>query len=154
MEIDESYIGGPSKGRGNYRAKKTLVMGLLERDGVIMTKIVPDNRKTSLLPVVAANVVPGSIVHTDELMTYRSIPDMGFEHHTTCHSAKQYVGPTGGCVNSVESFWSMLKRGINGTHIHVSSKHLAKYWGEFEYRWNMPQVPRLMLNRLMFSFAR
>jgi hypothetical protein len=48
----------------------------------------------------------------------------------------------------------MLKRGINGTHIHVSSKHLWKYLGEFEYRWNMRAVPHLMIERLMYSFAR
>jgi hypothetical protein len=57
-------------------------------------------------------------------------------------------------VNSIEGFWSMLKRGISGTHIHVSPKHLSKYLGEFEYRWNMRQVPHLMLDRLMHSFAR
>jgi transposase len=48
----------------------------------------------------------------------------------------------------------MLKRGINGTHIHVSGKHLPKYLGEFEYRWNMRQVPHLMLDRLLHSFVR
>jgi transposase len=48
----------------------------------------------------------------------------------------------------------MLKRAINGTHIHVSGKHLSKYLGEFEYRWNMRAVPHLMLDRLMHSFAR
>ena len=47
----------------------------------------------------------------------------------------------------------MLKRGINGTHIHVSEKHLPKYLGEFEYRWNMRHVPHLMLDRLMHSFV-
>jgi hypothetical protein len=48
----------------------------------------------------------------------------------------------------------MLQRGIAGTHIHVSAKHLPKYLGEFEYRWNMRTVPQLMLDRLMHSFAR
>jgi hypothetical protein len=57
-------------------------------------------------------------------------------------------------VNAIEGFWANLKRGINGTHIHVSGKHLPKYLGEFEYRWNMRQVPHLMLDRLMHSFAR
>ena len=57
-------------------------------------------------------------------------------------------------VNAIEGFWAQLKRGINGTHIHVSGKHLPKYLGEFEYRWNMRHVPHLMLDRLMHSFAR
>jgi transposase-like protein len=148
VEIDESYIGGATKGRGNYRGSKTLVMGFLERDGELLTKVVPDNRKTSLLPQVVANVLPGSVLHTDELRTYRNLPNMGFQHHTTCHSM------TGGHVQTHEGFWAMLKRGINGTHIHVSPKHLPKYLGEFEYRWNMRAVPHLMLDRLMYSFAR
>jgi hypothetical protein len=57
-------------------------------------------------------------------------------------------------LNSFEGFWAQLKRGINGTHIHVSGKHLPKYLGEFEYRWNMRTVPDLMLDRLLFSFVR
>ena len=57
-------------------------------------------------------------------------------------------------VNAIEGFWAQLKRGINGTHIHVSGRHLSKYLGEFEYRWNMRHVPHLMLDRLMFSFSR
>jgi transposase len=153
VEIDESYIGGRREGRGNYRDGKTLVLGFLERDGVVMTKPVPNNRKTTLLPQIVANVVPGSVLHTDELMTYRNLPKMGFEHHTTNHSRKQYVGPTGGHVQSLEGFWAQLKRGINGTHIHVSPKHLPKYLGEFEYRHNMRAVPHLMLNRMLHSFA-
>ena len=74
---------------------------------------------------------------------------MGFQHHTTNHSRKQYVGSTGGHVQTLEGFWAMLKRGINGTHIHVSSKHLPKYLGEFKYRWNVRAVPHLMLDRLL-----
>lgn len=57
-------------------------------------------------------------------------------------------------MNTLEGFWNILKRGISGTHIHVSPKHLPKYLGEFEYRWNMRDVPHLMLDRLMYSFAR
>jgi hypothetical protein len=70
------------------------------------------------------------------------------------HNTEEYVGPFGETVNRIEGFWAMLKRGINGTHIHVSSKHLWKYLGEFEYRWNMRQVPHLMLDRLLYSFVR
>jgi transposase len=153
VEIDESYIGGRRKGRGT-KAGKALVFGAMERGGDVITKVVPNNKKSSLLPAVTESVVPGSIIHSDELMTYRNIPSMGFEHHTANHSMEDWVGPTGGHVQSLEGFWAALKRGINGTHIHVSQKHLPKYLGEFEYRWNMRHVPHLMLDRLMTSFAR
>ena len=61
---------------------------------------------------------------------------------------------TGQSGLTIKGFWAQLKRGINGTHIQVSGKHLPEYLGEFEYRWNMRQVPHLMLDRLMVSFAR
>jgi hypothetical protein len=57
-------------------------------------------------------------------------------------------------ATTIEGSWAQLKRGINGTHIHVGGKHLSKYLGEFEYRWNMRAVPHLMLDRLLFSFVR
>ena len=93
-------------------------------------------------------------VRTDQLQSYNGLSLRGFRHQTVNHAAGEYVSPYGCTVNAIEGFWAMLKRGINGTHIHVSGKHLPKYLGEFEYRWNMRQVPHLMLDRLMFSFVR
>ncbi|HMS21772.1 MAG TPA: transposase, partial [Sphingorhabdus sp.] len=68
--------------------------------------------------------------------SYRSITLLGYRHKRVNHAAKEYVAQDGTTVNSVEGFWSQLKRSINGTHIHVSAKHLAKYLGEFEFRHN------------------
>lgn len=73
---------------------------------------------------------------------------------TVNHSIGEYVGFEGASTNGIEGFWAAVKRGINGTHIHVSQKHLSKYLGEFEYRWNMRQAPHAMLDRLMISFSR
>jgi hypothetical protein len=70
------------------------------------------------------------------------------------HKAGQYVTAQGHGVNAMEGFWAQLKRGIGGTHIHVSGKHLPRYLREFEYRWNMRHVPHLMLDRMLASFAR
>lgn len=160
VEIDETMVGGKLKfrrGDGKSRSQrqnKTLVMGFAERDGTVLTQIVPDNRKASLVPEIVEHLATGSIVHTDSLRSYTDLPTMGFEHHTVNHCRGRYVGPTGGHVQTIESFWGALKRAINGTHIHVSGKHLPKYLGEFEYRWNMRQVPHLMLDRLLVSFAR
>ena len=158
VEIDETYVGGKARREfgGNRSAlrNKTVVVGFLERDGCVLTRVVPNNRKETLLPEVTANVVAGTVICTDELRSYGGIAALGFEHHTTNHSRGQYVGPTGGHTQGIESFWGQLKRAINGTHIHVSGKHLPKYLGEFEYRWNMRQVPHLMLDRLMHSFVR
>ena len=155
VEIDETFVGGKAPGMGKgYQANKTIVLGMLEKGGELITRVVDGRSRKALWPVICTHVIPGSIIHTDEFASYRSISLRGFRHLSCNHSQDEYVSERGASVNSVEGFWSMLKRGINGTHIHVSAKHLPKYLGEFEYRWNMRQVPHLMLDRLMHSFAR
>ena len=119
-----------------------------------MTHVVPNQRRATLMPIIDANVIPGGAVHTDELRSYLGLHRRGHRHMTVNHSAHEYVGFAGASTNGIEGFWSQLKRGINGTHIHVSAKHLPKYLGEFEYRHNMRAVPHLMLDRLMHSFLR
>jgi transposase len=156
VEIDETLIGGTArgKGRGNFRGTKSVVIGMVERGGDVVTKVVADAKRVSLLPEIVANVLPGSTIHTDQLHSYRILGELGFNHDRVNHAKGQHVSPTGCHTQTIDSFWAQLKRGINGTHIHVSAKHLAKYLGEFEYRWNMRAVPHLMLDRLMFSFQR
>ena len=155
VEIDETFVGGKSYGGGRGRQDHlTIVLGMVEKGGELITRIVPNRKRHTLWPEICANVLPGSIIHTDEMGAYRSISLRGYRHLTCNHHQEEYVSPRGASVNSLEGFWSMLKRGIAGTHIHVSAKHLPKYLGEFEYRWNMRHVPHLMLDRLMHSFVR
>ena len=158
VQIDETFIGGVVRTgtkRGGALRNKKVVVGMLECDGELVTAVVPDRKSGTLLPVVRDNVLRGSTIHTDEWLGYGGLPMMGYTHATVNHAADQYVcSKTGATVNAIEGFWAQLKRGINGTHIHVSGKHLPKYLGEFEYRWNMRQVPHLMLDRLMVSFVR
>ena len=90
-------------------------------------------------------------VSSDEWAPYRVLPSLGYKHDTVEHRAKEYArGDVH--VNTLEGFWSMLKRSIRGTHVHVSRKHLPKYLGEFEYRWNMRHAPETMFERLLMSF--
>jgi transposase len=158
VEIDEALIGGVARGskqRGRNLQNKTFVLGMVERGGEVMTKVVADNRRASLFPHIHANVLPGTTINTDELKTYLGLNVRGtFRHQTVNHADGEYVSRFGCHVNTMESYWAQLKRGISGTHIHVSAKHLPKYLGEFEFRWNMRQVPHLMLDRLLVSFAR
>jgi len=142
------------KGQGPQMDKKSVVLGMLEKGGELVTRVVPNRQKASLLPLIQNYVLPGTHIHTDEGSSYRTLGERGYEHSRVNHRANQYVGGNGCTVNQIEGFWAILKRGINGTHIHVSAKHLPKYLGEFEYRWNMRAVPHLMLDRLMHSFAR
>jgi transposase-like protein len=153
VEIDETFVGGKTT-REKLRDNKTLVMGMLEVDGELVTKIIPNQRRDTLCDAVRQHVLPGTTIHTDELRSYVPLAKWGFPHERCSHQFGEYVNKNGATVNRIEGFWSLLKRGINGTHIHVSEKHLPKYLGEFEYRWNMRHVPHLMLSRLMHSFAR
>jgi transposase-like protein len=155
VQIDETFVGGKATdgSRGTTAGGKTVVLGMMECGGELITRVVHSNRRSDLLPPIQEKVLPGTHIHTDMLRSYNVLGDMGYRHSSVDHSAGRYVSATGCTVNSLEGFWGMLKRGINGTHIHVSPKHLPKYLGEFEYRWNMRQVPHLMLDRLMHSFA-
>ena len=156
VEIDETLIGGhvEGKGPGQRMENKSVVLGMLERGGELITRVVPNVRSYTLVPLVHQHVLRGTHIQTDALRSYRVLGEDGYRHTHVRHDIGEYVGKDGTTVNAIEGFWNILKRGINGTHIHVSAKHLPKYLGEFEYRWNMRQVPHLMLDRLLHSFAR
>lgn len=152
VEADETYIGGKRKGtRGRGAAGKTVVFGMLEKDGDVMTKVVPNVRRNTLQPLVKANVEQGSTMHTDELPSYKYLDTQGFSHETVNHGSGQYVHGTTH-VNGIEGFWSQIKRSIKGTHVRISGKHMEKYLGEFEYRYNMRKRPELMFPRLLAAF--
>ena len=153
VEADETYVGGRTTGgkRGRGAPGKTVVFGMLERGGDVMTKIVQNVQKKTLQPLIKENVERGSTVQTDELKSYNGLAKVGFEHETVNHSAGEYV--RGDChVNGLEGFWARLKLSIRGTHVHVSGKHLQKYVKEFEFRYNLRKQPHLMFDRLLSSF--
>ena len=153
VEADETYMGGRRSGgkRGRGAPGKTAVFGMVERGGDVMTRVVPNVRRATLERHILENIKGGTTVSTDELSSYAKIARFGYDHGTVNHSADQWVDGIHH-VNSVEGFWSMLKRSIRGTHIHVSRKHLSKYLGEFEFRYNMRHVPEMMFARLLMSF--
>jgi transposase len=153
VEIDETYIGGHKQGgkRGRGSPGKTILFGMLDRDGDVMTKVVPDVKRDTLQPIIIANVEAGSTVHTDELRSYNGLAAKGYDHQRVNHGAKQYVNGDSH-VNTLEGFWSRLELSIKGTHIHVSGKHLDKYAGEFEYRFNSRNHPDQMLPELLSTY--
>jgi transposase-like protein len=156
VEIDETLVGGVvrGKGQGPHLENKAIVLGMLEKGGELITRVVPSRREHHLRPIIQYHVLPGTSVYTDQSNSHQNLGECGYRHSRVNHKIHEYVGPMGETVNRLEGFWAMLKRGIVGTHIHVSAKHLPKYLGEFEYRWNMRSVPHLMLDRLMHSFER
>jgi transposase len=152
VEVDETFVGGKTEGM-DWRERKAVVMGMIERGGDAILTVVPDQRRTSLLPQIIKNVEPGSEVHTDELRAYnKALPVADYTHKTVNHSEKEYATPEGVSTNQIESFFNHLKKSISGTHTSVSQKHLQRYVKEFEYRFNRRMRPETMLDELLSRF--
>jgi transposase-like protein len=154
VEIDETYIGGKDNVMGrptNKNSKKTGVFGMVERDGNLMTKVIPNAKGKRLHRLINTNIEAGSRISSDDYRPYRKLKGLGYDHQHVNHSVRQWVkGDTH--TQTIEGVWSQLKRSIRGTHVHVSRKHLPKYLGEFEYRYNMRGNPEAMFSRLLLSF--
>lgn len=155
VEIDETIVGGSVSGKGNgYMGNKSVVVGMLERDGKIVTRVVTSRTKAAMRSVVLEQVQPGSTISTDEMGGYKDIAHSGYRHIRVNHNRGQYADAvTGASVNGLESFFAQLKRSIIGTHIHVSRKHLWKYAKEAEYRFNRRSQPSAMLDELLSTFG-
>jgi transposase len=155
VELDEAYVGGHRPGRrGRGAAGKTIVMGMKERGGRIAAQVIPDVRKATLRDVVLENIELGSVVSTDELMSYGLLAGDGFTHGAVKHSANEwsyYDYRTGETfhTNSVEGFWKLFKNSVRSTHIHVSGEKMPLYLAEFCYRTNHRQFGNGMFDLLL-----
>jgi transposase len=101
-----------------------------------------------MLPFVLANVATGSTVSTDTHRTYSSLAKLGYKHGKVNHNIDEWKNGIY-CTNTIEGFWSHLKRGIKSTHASVSKQHLQKYVGEFTFRYNNRDEPAEMFARLL-----
>ncbi len=155
VEVDEAYIGGKDNFIGrptdNNKSNKVAVMGMVERGGNLIMRVIPKATKDVLIPHIVENIDTDATVSTDELHAYKGMTKHGYEHGFVSHKRKQWKKGIHH-TNTIEGVWSQIKRSIKGTHIHVSRKHMSKYLGEFEYRYNMRSNPSLMFDRLLVSF--
>ena len=155
VELDEAYVGGHRSGkRGRGAAGKTIVMGLKERGGRMEAVVVPNVKTETLKAVVKANVVPGSTVSTDELVSYGLLKADGYKHGRVKHAEKDYAHydfrlDETVSTNHVESFWRLFKASIDSTHIHVSNKHMQRYLNEFTFRSNHREMVNGMFDLLI-----
>ncbi|MGO8679674.1 MAG: IS1595 family transposase [Limisphaerales bacterium] len=139
VEVDETFVGG--KGFRCSRSRRhTPVVALIERGGSMQTRVVSNVTQKNLGQALHECVSKDAVVNTDEHGAYRNPLKKWKAHHTVVHSKFEYIrhnkdGSTSG-VNSCESFFSLLKRGVYGSWHHVSRGHLPKYANEFAFRWN------------------
>jgi len=156
VELDEAYIGGARSGgkRGRGAPGKTIVFGMKERGGRLATEILPNVKKDTLREIVNERVEPGSIVSTDELMSYGLLEGDGYKHGVVNHSAKDwayydYRHDAVHHTNTVENFWRLFKAAIRSTHIHVSPKYMDHYLREFTFRSNHREMRNAMFDLLI-----
>jgi len=136
VEIDETYIGGKAHGkRGRGAENKTPVFGIAQRKGDIAATTTTDVKSSTIYPVIKEHVLADSMIYTDELGTYNSLKRQGYKHERVNHAAEVWaVGNAH--TNTIEGFWSVLKRGIDGVYHAVSQKHLQSYINEYSLRYN------------------
>lgn len=143
VEVDETFIGG--KDRNRHRNKrvgisggsgKTGVIGAISRKGNVTCQIIDNTDERTLTGFVRTAVSSKvRLLATDEHSGYQNLVDEGYRHRVVRHSAEQYVRGTVH-TNTMESFWSLLKRGVMGTYHNVSRKYLPLYLNEFVFRHN------------------
>ena len=169
VEMDETSVGGKprsgeirAKAREGYgpfqagqiaaREKRTTVFGMVERGGKVAAHIVPQRFQAEAMRHVSERVLPESIIYTDEAPAYKPLGAKGYQHKRVHHSAKVYVdGDTH--TQTIEGFWSLVKRGISGTYHAVSAKHLQSYLDEFVWRYNHRNDERPMFFTLLDRIA-
>jgi transposase-like protein len=149
IECDETYIGGKHK-QSAGRSKKSVVFSLLERNGDVRSFAMPTVTSKNLREIIRQNCAPESRMMTDEYHAYRGLKKEFADHQTINHSRGHYVrGEV--TTNTVEGFFSLLKRGLNGTYHHVSQQHLHRYLAEFDFRYNARHVDDAMRSLLAFQ---
>jgi transposase-like protein len=142
VEADETFIGGKARNmHADKRARKitgtggkdkTMVMGILERGGKVRTSVVSNRKKKALQSEVRKHVEAGSALYTHALKSYEGLSE--FEHQVVDHAVKYDDGKIH--TNGLENFWSLLKRGLNGTYVSVEPFHLFRYLDEQAFRYN------------------
>jgi transposase-like protein len=136
VEIDETYLGGRQKGHEGKKRNKNVVFGMRERGGPLRFLHTKDATARTWNQILAANLHEGvSLVMTDESSAARSVLRGNPKHRMVRHSSGEYVVGEN-YTNSIESAFSLLKRGIIGSFHRMSIKHLQRYLNEFSYRFN------------------
>lgn len=143
VEVDETFVGGKGT-KETTMMRKTPVVALIERNGNMRTAVVSNVTQKNLGRVMSECVSKEATLHTDEHGAYRNPGKQFKAHHTVVHSeyefSRKLPDGTKAGINSCESFFSLLKRGVHGSWHHVSREHLPKYAGEFAFRWNHRKV--------------
>jgi transposase len=147
VEMDEMYHGG-SRRTSSWRDNKVPVVGMVERGGRVVARVAENAKKETLHGLVKQYIMPSSIVFTDDFVSYDGLEKLGYTHRRIRHSERVYVS---GDVhtNTIEGFWSTVKRGIGGVYHNVSAKYLQTYLDEYCFRYNRRFQGNLLFKRIL-----
>lgn len=154
VEADETYYGGTRRGMGQgYRGNKVPVFGVVQRGGRVRAMTVPNAKKATLMPHIQRYVLPSATVYTDEMLSYNGLTRAGYHHRRIHHAERVYVS---GDVhtNTIEGFWSLVKRGIDGVYHAVDADHLQGYLNEYAWRYSHRGDERSFFETLLLRAAR
>jgi transposase-like protein len=143
VEVDETFIGGKARNmhakdrkrkiHGTGGTDKAMVLGMVERGGKVRANVVERRTKKELQARVRETVEAGAAIFSDELKSYEGLDD-DYKHAVINHAIEYVNGNTH--TNTIENFWSLLKRGLHGTYVSVEPFHLFRYIDEQAFRYN------------------
>jgi transposase-like protein len=136
VEEKNKHSNKKTKGtQGRSVKTKTPVIGVVERKGEVVAKVVENTKSSVVMPFIKENVEVGTNLMTDTYPSYNPSSKMGYNHQKVDHGNGEYVKDDI-YTNTLEGFWSQMKRSIDGTYHMVSPNHLQKYVNEFAFRYN------------------
>lgn len=143
VEADETYVGGKEKNKHVHKRNarniggtgKEIAFALVERGGKVRSFHVPEVAAKTLRPILVSQISRKTSLMTDDAGQYRHMGEEFFRHEVVNHGINEYVRGDAH-TNTIEGYFSILKRGIVGTYHHVSPQHLKRYLGEFDFRYN------------------
>ena len=158
VEVDETYIGGKNEfkhkkvrdelnKKGTGYVNKTPVVAMLERSGDVVVKVLNEANSETIRPLMAKHIEQGSTVITDGFGAYRALKHT-HKHEVVNHANDEFVRGVFH-TNTIEGFFSHLKRTIKGTHIHVSVKYLERYSNECAFRYANRKEGQMMFKTIL-----